>query len=459
MAMASLNAVIVTEKCRIKQAPNSESEKISETVATNYIPLTFFDTLWLRFPPTQRIFFYEIDQLSSDFFYNTIIPNLKNSLSLTLQHYPSLAGAVTWHPQTGKPVIRHAPDDDGVFFSVAESCANFDSLSTHDLKEAKDLHALLPEFHVSETEATVLSVLVTLFPSQGFSIAYCSHHVSMDGKSNAMFLKSWSTICRDGGAGAHPPEGPELMPVLERSLIADPLDLSKIYVDHWMKTTQNKRSLIPMDKKPETGLFRRTFRLTPGEIGQIKGKIKFPVSSYTAVCAYVWRCLVKAEEGDITKETVYLNINVDCRSRLEPPIPANYFGNCVTYLFAKEKVASLVGDDGLVLAATAVKEAIGRLEKGVVKGAEKWLSEVSSTFRNEKVCGIAASTRFDLYGSDFGWGRPRMAELVSIDRNSSFSLCDGRDGNDVNIEIGIVLKKVQLEAFASLFAQGLQPYE
>ncbi|XP_047312779.1 anthocyanin 5-aromatic acyltransferase-like [Impatiens glandulifera] len=279
----------------------------------------------------------------------------------------------------------------------------------------------------------------------------------MDGKSNAMFLKSWSTICREGGAGAHPPE---LLPVLERSLIADPLDIIKIYVDHWMKTTENKRSLIPMDMKPATGLYRRTFRLAPGEIGQIKGKIKFPVSSYTAVCAYVWRCLVKAEEGDITKESVSLTIVVDCRSRLEPPIPANYIGNCLTYLFAKEKVASLVGDDGLVLAATAIKEATGRLEKeSVVKGAEKWLSEESSTYSNEKVYGVGASTRFDLYGSDFGWGRPRTTELVSADRNSSFSLCDGRDGNDVNIEIGIVLKKVQIEAFASLFAQGLQQYE
>ncbi|XP_047336891.1 malonyl-coenzyme:anthocyanin 5-O-glucoside-6'''-O-malonyltransferase-like [Impatiens glandulifera] len=281
----------------------------------------------------------------------------------------------------------------------------------------------------------------------------------MDGKSTAMFIKSWATICRLGFLT------PELMPNHEtRSILMDdPLKLSPIFIDHWMKLklktidgndTTQVRSLLPMDKKPAPGLFKRTFRLTPEQVRQIKGKlIKSPVSSFTAVCSYIWTCLVKAEKGDITKENVYLNINVDCRGRWEPPVPENYFGNCVTYRFAKAKVESLEAGDGVAVAAAAISEAIGSLGNGgVMKGAEKWLSEVSWTFRNEKVYGIGGSTWFDLYGADFGWGRPRKVEMVSIDRNSSLSLCDARDGDGV-IEIGIVLTKVKMEAFASIFAQ------
>ncbi|XP_047336970.1 phenolic glucoside malonyltransferase 1-like [Impatiens glandulifera] len=464
MAMTASKEVKVTEECKITPAPNPPEKKLSSSSDegnNNYLPLTFFDTIWLKFPPTQRLFFYEINHLSSHLFYNTILPNLKHSLSLTLQHYPSLAGNLNWHPETAKPIIRYSiADDGGVPFSVAESCTlDFDSLSTDHFKEAKDLHHLLPDFHYSESKANVLSLRVTLFPNYGFSIGYCAHHTSMDGKSTSMFLSSWATICRrlgEGGAQLTP----ELIPILDRSFIQDPSNISTIFTNQWMKMihgNENKRSFVPLDMKPAPGLFRSTFRLTPEQIGHIKEKlaiIKSPVSTFTAVCSYVWTCLVKAEEGDITKEIVYLNINVDCRgeSRWDPPVPANYFGNCVTYRFAKAKVECLKGGDGLVVAAAAIKEEIGSL---AVKGkVENWLLEVSSTFRNEKVYGIGGSPWFDFYGVDFGWGRPEKVEMVSSDRNGSFSLCDCRDGNGV-IEIGIVLSKPKIQAFASIFAQGL----
>ncbi|AES77693.1 anthocyanin acyltransferase, putative [Medicago truncatula] len=59
--------------------PSSQVELPSETS----LPLTFFDILWLRLPPVQRIFFYEFPHQTSLFF-NTLLPKLKQSLSLTL---------------------------------------------------------------------------------------------------------------------------------------------------------------------------------------------------------------------------------------------------------------------------------------------------------------------------------------------------------------------------------------
>ncbi|XP_047336081.1 phenolic glucoside malonyltransferase 1-like [Impatiens glandulifera] len=455
--MAASNQVKVTDVYKVIPAQNS-SEKLSKTVANNYIPLTFFDAIWIRFPPTQRVFFYEINNLSSNFFYQTILPNLKNSLSITLQHYPPLAGKVTWHPQTGKPVISYSPED-AVFLTVAESCADFDSISTDDFKEAKHLYALLPDLHVSESEANVLSLQVTLFPGYGFSIGCCSNHSSMDGKSSAMFLKSWAAICRLGSLPF------ELTPLFERSLIDDPLDICNTFIDDWSKiidgglSEEKKRSLVPMEMKPAPGLYRSTFRLTPDQIGQLKGRIKIKinshVSSFMAVCSYIWTCLVKAEKGDLTKETVYLGINIDCRARLEPPIPENYFGNCIKIQLAEAKVAALEGGDGMVAATVAIREVIGNVGDGVLKGADKWLSGANPVFMGAKMYGIGGSPWFDLYGVDFGWGRPRKVEMVSIDKNGSFSLCDSREGNGA-IEIGIVLSKTNIEAFASIFAQGLQ---
>jgi hypothetical protein len=71
------------------------------------------------------------------------------------------------------------------------------------------------------------------------------------------------------------------------------------------------------------------------------------------------------------------------------------------------------------------------------------------------VVGIAGSPRFELYNTDFGWGRPRKVEMISIDRTGAICLSDSRDGGG-GIEIGLVLKKQEMEVFASLFSRGLE---
>ncbi|XP_047338861.1 malonyl-CoA:anthocyanidin 5-O-glucoside-6''-O-malonyltransferase-like [Impatiens glandulifera] len=436
----------VIEVFKVAPAPTTSPATISD----NYFPLTFFDALWLRFPPTQRVFFYQIKDLSFSLFSDDILPKLKHALSLTLQYYPQLAGILTWHPVTGNPAIRFATDDDddGIFLTVAESTADFHSLSSDNVKEVKDLHPLLSDFHVSENQATVISLQVTLFPGSGFSIGYTAHHAVLDGKSASMFIKSWAKLCHVGSL----PSG--MTPVLERSLINDPLDICTIFTEKW-KEMSPEGTFHLMERKPTPGLLRGTFRLTRKQIGYIKSIINSPVSSFTAVCSYILTCLVKAE-GDITNENVLLGINMDCRARLNPPIPDNYIGNCVTFRVATVKVVSLEGGEGLVTAAAAIKEAVGGLPDGVVKGAEKWLSDESSkVFVGQKMYAIGGSPMFGLYGADFGWGRPTKVEMVSIDRSGAFSLCDDRDDNG-GMEIGIVLSKPKIEAFSSIFGEGLE---
>ncbi|XP_047331195.1 malonyl-coenzyme:anthocyanin 5-O-glucoside-6'''-O-malonyltransferase-like [Impatiens glandulifera] len=231
-----------------------------------------------------------------------------------------------------------------------------------------------------------------------------------------MFIKSWAKVCHVGSLP------PELTPVLERSFINDPLDICTIFTERWKEFATEGTGLTLMEMKPEPGLLRGTFRLSRQQMGQIKSKIDGNVSSFTAVCSYIWACLVKAEGGDITNENVFLIINMDCRSRLEPPIPANYIGNCVAFRVARTKVVSLEGGNGLVTAAAAIKEAVGSLPQGVVKGAEKWFSEADSTFAGQKTYGIGGSPWFELYGADFGWGRPVKVEMVSIDKAVALSL-------------------------------------
>ncbi|CAN8267681.1 unnamed protein product [Cochlearia groenlandica] len=57
---------------------------------------------------------------------------------------------------------------------------------------------------------------------------------------------------------------------------------------------------------------------------------------------------------------------------------------------------------------------------------------------------VTGSNQFGMYGSDFGWGRPVKAEVISLYRNDEFSMSPRRDEIG-GVEIGISLKKHEME--------------
>lgn len=68
-------------------------------------------------------------------------------------------------------------------------------------------------------------------------------------------------------------------------------------------------------------------------------------------------------------------------------------------------------------------------------------------------CCIVSS--FGFYNTDFGWGQPRKSNSVSKNLTGQICLSDSRNG-DGGVEVGLVLKKHHMEAFTSLFVDGLE---
>ncbi|CAL9051664.1 unnamed protein product [Musa banksii] len=66
------------------------------SIAESTLPLTFFDLAWVNAGAVERVFFYHIPHSTSDFF-DSILPDLKSSLSLALQQFYRLAGKIC-HP-------------------------------------------------------------------------------------------------------------------------------------------------------------------------------------------------------------------------------------------------------------------------------------------------------------------------------------------------------------------------
>ncbi|KAH7846681.1 hypothetical protein Vadar_016923 [Vaccinium darrowii] len=467
--MAEPNLVKVIDVCRVTPMPHSPN-----SAAQTSLPLTFFDIFWLRFHPSHRLFFYEFP-VSKTTLTDTILPKLKHSLSVTLQHYLPLAGNLTWPPDSGKPVVQYN-EGDAVSLTVGETEANFDHFSGNGFREA-EIHHLVPSLLASETRAPVMALQVTLFPNAGFSIGYAAHHAVLDGKSSTMFLHSWGSICRHGGDSTLMPE---LTPFFDRTIVNDPSDIEKAYLNGWLAHNgPNNRSLKIWESKSPPDVMLGTFQLTQANIESIKKWVKakwqerqteeppskkqkhtkepsFHPSTFAIISAYTCVCLVKTRK--LTTQKVHLFINVDCRARLEPPIPSTYFGNCITGCIIDADTNKLMEEDGVAIAARAIGEAIRDLDDGVLKGAKELIIKLLSIQKEGGLLiSIASSPRFEVYKIDFGWGSPRKVD-VALKQTGALSLSDSRDGNG-GVEIGVALKNQETEAFASMFASSLKYHQ
>ncbi|XP_061365987.1 phenolic glucoside malonyltransferase 2-like [Gastrolobium bilobum] len=450
--------MIIVEVLRV--APASGSENLP--TQTLLLPLTFFDLLWLRLPPVERVFFYEFPHPTTLFF-NTLLPKLKRSLSLALGYFFPLAGHLTWPLDSNKPIIKYNTGDT-VSLTVAESDADFNYLAGSNLCEATQSHHLVPHLIISHEQATVLALQVTLFPNSGFSIGITSHHAVLDGKTSTSFIKSWAYLCSRLGESESESESPfclppELSPFYDREMIKDNNEIEAKYVSNWLKQGgPNNRSFMVWDLQLPEEAIRGLFQLSRSDIEKLKQSVvskqkgNLHLSTFVLSIAYAWVCRVKAEE--IQNRRVIMALNIDCRSRLEPPLPPTYFGNCIGARLTVCETRELLGEDGLIVAVEALSAALGTLKDGVLSGAENWSSWLIDGFATDvKTIGAAGSPKFDVYNCDFGWGRPKKVEMASIDRTGAFCLSDSKNGDGV--EISLVSKKEAMEAFASLFVKGL----
>ncbi|XP_010940606.1 phenolic glucoside malonyltransferase 2 [Elaeis guineensis] len=457
---SSPSSLQVLDQFQISPPPGS--------VPDTSLPLTFFDIVWLFTGPVERVFFYPFPHPTSHFVTH-LLPTLKSSLSLTLQHFYPLAGRVRSSPDPSsdsKFEICYSAGDSITLIS-AECSDDFDQLSGNHPRNFRELYKLIPQLpHSNDGTIPLLALQVTLFPDHGISIGVAIHHVACDDSSSMHFIKSWAASCRLGGSDSPPPPPP----LHDRSTIADPDGLySKILAE-----IEGLRAGGPpppaTEDSPSVGVEQpgvviASFSLTREQIERLKQLVlekskkgeASPIhcSAFVVACAFAWKCLVKAQGGYASagKKTAHLLFSVECRSRLRPAVPAEYFGNCLRPCFVELPMGDLVKDDGVLFAAEAIGRAIKGLEDGVLKGAEGWFQKIVSLIP-EQPMSVAGSPKYGVYDTDFGWGRPKKVEVASIEKTpGTISLAESREEQG-GIEIGLVLPKHEMDEFSSCFSSG-----
>ncbi|OMO91907.1 Transferase [Corchorus olitorius] len=469
--MANPNSVNILEETRV--APSSNSPKSAKEFS---LELTFFDICWFKFPPVECVYFYELSESDSipSTFNSEILPRLKQSLSLALVHYLPLAGNLTWPSDSPKPIILYTPND-SVSLTIAESSVkNFDILSGNDMYQANLLHPLVPELKmIADDIAAILSLQITLFPHQGFSIGMTASHGLVDGKVATMFFKSWAYLFRHGDEAANMSLPPELTPDYDRSSIKDPTRLDFLYLNDWMTVTAsdspNERNLKPWQRisvrSVPDEMVRATFGFSKQDVQKLREKVLLKensdgtkpqphLSTFVVSLAHTITCMIRAKEADPDRP-IYIVLAADCRARLDPPLPLTYFGNCVISFKSYSRATNFMDEEnGFAFAIQMLNDLVEVLRKDILDGAEE---KVRAFFAPKEpgfqLISVAGSPQLKFYESDFGLGKLKKVEIVSVDRTGAVAMTESRDGSG-GIEVSLTLKKHEMEHFTSLFSQG-----
>ncbi|KAF8753230.1 hypothetical protein HU200_011680 [Digitaria exilis] len=453
---SSQPGVRVLDRIRVSPPPPSDSAQYPA------LPLTFFDVAWLFTGPVERLFFFRHPDPAST------LPRLGSSLPVALRRFYPLAGTIRPRPPF---LISYAPGADALTLVVAESDSpdDFDRLVARAPRDLAGIRPLVPQLPPPGEDGAfaLAAVQVTLFPGHGLCLGVSVHHAACDDASTMHFVRTWAAACRLGieSEGGSAEEATLLLPpppVLDRSVVADPDDLRG-------KTLAGMARLAPPPGPPpppqqqeevKPPMLMASFLLPRHQIDRIKEgvteKADGKVSSFVAASALAWVCLLKSgSTGVAGAERSHMLFSAECRSRLSPPLPAEYFGNCLRPCFVEAATAELLsGDtaDGVAAAASAIGSAIREMEQGVLDGAEGWLGRVMSVLP-QRPMSVGGSPRHGVYETtDFGWGRPARVEMVSVEKTpGTVALADCPEG-DGGIELGVVLPPDAMDAFSSCFA-------
>ncbi|CAL5036798.1 unnamed protein product [Urochloa decumbens] len=305
-------------------------------------------------------------------------------------------------------------------------------------------------------ELPLFAVQVTEL-DDGVFVGFAYNHALSDGAALWDFLNAWAKIARLRLAPPELESGAPRAPVFERwspdAGVAAPVVLP--YADLAGIVIVKRPSPPP----PPPELRERVLHFSPESLAALKERARqelvaagddagaaAAVTKFQALSSLLWRCVARPRRLAPEQETA-CRFAIDNRNRLRPPLPTGYFGNSV-YTVSTESVAApelLVPPGRLGWAAAAVGRAVEAHTDAAIRARmAAWKAEpalvpvpaaVAALHRNGVV--IVGSPRFNVYGCDFGWGKPlavRSGRAAKYD--GRVTLFPGREGG-VDAEVAL----------------------
>lgn len=267
----------------------------------------------------------------------------------------------------------------------------------------------------------------------GIFIACSVNHSVADGTSYWNFFNSLSRVFQGSGVTA---------PIHE----------------HWFPDGYGPVFSLPFTRddqfisRYEAPILReRIFHFSAAALSRIKSKANahcickdkaIKISSLQALSAILWRCVTRAR-GLTEDQVTSCCMPANNRSRLVPPLSDNYFGNCIQILRTFTTASKLLANDFEWAALQLNKTIIKHDDKSAREYVSAWLQS-PHTYQMEQLVDpgtivIASSPRFNMYGNEFGFGKP-VAILSGYANkfDGEVTLYQGREGGG-SIDFGISL--------------------
>ena len=363
---------------------------------------------------------------------------LKTSLSTTLSHFCPLAGRFLVEKKHDSMFVSINCCGEGIEFihAIADNLAVSDVLAPLD-----DVPSFVSSFFPLNEAinyeghfSPLLSVQVTEL-ADGIFMACSFNHAAGDGVSFHNFLHTWAEICRTKGTEGRVTN--ECHPSHSRWFLEGvntPIKLPFSHPDEFIGTYS-----------PPPDLRERFFHLSSQSIAHLKSKANAEIktekeiSSFQALCSLVWRSVTRARCIPADQKT-RCNFAADNRARLQPPLPADYFGNAAVLIGASVTVGELLSNSLGWGARLLQQSIIAHTDERIRSALRDWLkAPVVHRLGNSDAHGvtIGSSPRFDLYGCDFGWGKAVALRSGSANKHEGkVSLYQGQEGRgSVDLEV------------------------
>ncbi|KAL1344208.1 hypothetical protein HN51_018079 [Arachis hypogaea] len=402
-----MNSTSPVSECFVKPHRSTQD-------STQLCHLTPWDLAMLSVHYIQKGLLFEKPQDQPQNFTRNLLHDLKHSLSLTLVHFYPLAGRLVTH-QTQDPPS----------YSVSVDCVNSPGakfihatvdLTVSDILSPVDVPAIVQSFFDHDRAVShdghhmsLLSIKVTEL-IDGVFIGCSMNHSLADGTSYWNFFNAWSEIFQSQSQSKF--KGEQDVDVTNIS--------HKPIHKRWFPQGCGPIINLPFKHHDEfvcrfeaPKLRERIFHFSAESIAKLKAKANqesntTKISSFQSLSALVWRCITRARRLPHDRKTS-CKLAMNNRSRMEPPLPQEYFGNVLHAVSAAMTAGELLEHD-LGWAAWKIHLAVVNHNNGVtLEFLKEWLKspviyQHARFFEPDSVM-MGSSPRFNMYGNEFGMGK------------------------------------------------------
>ncbi|KAJ7963155.1 Vinorine synthase-like [Quillaja saponaria] len=401
----------------------------------HHYQLSFLDQISAQVYSPVIYFFASND--TPQFNFTHISNRLKKSLSQILTHYYLLAGRVI----DNKFIDCN---DEGVPFLEARiRCKLNDVL---DNLVANELDKLVP-FELDGAAEYPFGVQLNVFDCGSVAIGACISHKIADGLSTLVFINSWATIA--GGQAdlvrTHFLSA-KLFPPRNNTLGYDP----NVYI------TKNKNIISKRFLFDASAIESLKARYT-SDCFRESLESKKPISRVEALSTFIWSRFLASSHRDRSEsyepqDFYALLHNVNLRSRMEPSLPENSFGN-----YYREAVTLVpISSDGTNASEVMcygmvrkVMDEIKKIDKDFINKLQNdedeylnLLEENLSKFLKGGIVSFEFTSlcRFPLYDADFGWGKPVFIGAPALRYKNQVLFADARSGDGIEAYISLKME-------------------